>query len=46
MDFAEFFRSPPNNQREGGELMMMLTLLIGVTSLSTMLAGYVAMARD
>lgn len=46
-DCAEILRSPRNGKTEGGEPMMIATLLIGTASLAAMAAGYVAMVmRD
>ncbi len=38
--------SPRSKSTKGGEPMMIATLLIGVASLSAMVAGYVAMVRE
>jgi|SanBayMetagenome_1026888.scaffolds.fasta_scaffold91321_1 hypothetical protein len=43
---ATFFRSPRNKPTEGGEPMMIATLLIGTASLAAMVTGYVVMIRD
>lgn len=43
---AIFSRSPRNKPTEGGEHMMIATLLIGTASLAAMVAGYVVMIRD
>lgn len=43
---AIFARSPRNKPTEGGEPMMIATLLIGTASLAAMVAGYVVMIRD
>jgi hypothetical protein len=41
-----FPRSPRGQTTEGGESMMIATLLIGAASLSAMMAGFVVMVRD
>jgi hypothetical protein len=41
-----FSRSPRSKTTEGGELMMIVTLLIGTASLAAMVSGFVVMARD
>jgi hypothetical protein len=38
--------SPRSKATKGGEPMMIATVLIGAASLSAMVAGYVAMARE
>jgi hypothetical protein len=38
--------SPRSKSTKGGEPMMIATLLVGAASLSAMVAGYVAMARE
>ena len=38
-------RSPRNKTTQGGEPMMIATLLIGTASLVAMVTGYVAMVR-
>jgi hypothetical protein len=38
--------SPRNRKTEGGEPMMIATLLIGTASLAAMVTGYVVMVRD
>jgi hypothetical protein len=38
--------SPPDKPTEGGEPMMIATILIGAASLAAMVAGYVVMIRD
>ena len=43
---ATLSRSPRNQPTEGGELMMIATLLIGTASLAAMVTGYVVMIRD
>ena len=43
---AASFRSPRNKPTEGGEPMMIATILIGAASLAAMVAGYVVMIRD
>ena len=43
---AVSFRSPRNKPTEGGEPMMIATILIGAASLAAMVAGYVVMIRD
>lgn len=43
---ATFPRSPRNGKTEGGEPMMIATLLIGAASLAAMVTGYVVMVRD
>jgi hypothetical protein len=43
---ATFSRSPRNKPTEGGEPMMIATLLIGTASLAAMVIGYVVMIRD
>jgi hypothetical protein len=39
-------RSPQNMNKEGGEPMMIATLLIGTASLAAMVTGFVVMIRD
>lgn len=41
-----FFSSPRNATTEGGEHMMIATLLIGAWSLAAMVTGYIVMVRD
>jgi hypothetical protein len=41
-----FSRSPRSATTQGGEHMMIATLLIGTASLAAMVAGYVVMIRD
>jgi hypothetical protein len=43
---AASFRSPRNQTTQGGEPMMIATLLIGAASLAGMVTGYIAMVRD
>lgn len=44
---AKFFSSSPRSKTtEGGELMMIVTLLIGTASLAAMVTGFVVMIRD
>jgi hypothetical protein len=43
---AAAFRSPRNRTTQGGEPMMIATLLIGAASLAGMVTGYVVMVRD
>jgi hypothetical protein len=43
---ATFSCSPRNKPTEGGESMMIATLLIGAASLAGMVTGYVVMVRD
>ena len=43
---AIFSRLSRNKTTEGGEPMMIATLLIGTASLAAMVAGYVVMIRD
>lgn len=40
------FSSPRNTTTEGGEHMMIATLLIGAWSLAAMVTGYIVMVRD
>ncbi len=39
-------RSPRSMNNQGGELMMIVTLLIGTASLAAMVTGFVVMIRD
>jgi hypothetical protein len=41
-----FHRSPRDKTTEGGETMMIATVLIAAASLAAMLSGFVAMIRD
>jgi hypothetical protein len=41
-----FHRSPRGKTTEGGETMMIATLLIATASLAAMLGGFVVMIRD
>ncbi len=43
---ARLWCSPRNKPTEGGESMMIATLLIGAASLAGMVTGYVVMVRD
>lgn len=43
---AKLSCSPRNKPTEGGEPMMIATLLIGTASLAAMVTGYVVMIRN
>jgi hypothetical protein len=45
--FQRFSRcSPQGKNKKGGEIMMMITIIISALSMTAMLAGFVVMVRD